>query len=134
MFNDGRGGKLKRYTRLTMGTKPASGELNKALIPLFAHLPDAHVIHDDIIVASKSKEEHLKVLEMVMEVIKESGLSLNAEKCIFAQDSVPFWGMIISKDGVHPDPAKVESLKLAGRPKSKEEVMSFLCLIQSIFQ
>ena len=131
VFNDGRGGKLKRYTRLTMGTKPASGELNKALIPLFAHLPDAHVIHDDIIVASKSKEEHLKVLEMVMKVIKESGLSLNAEKCIFAQDSVPFWGMIISKDGVHPDPAKVESLKLAGRPKSKEEVMSFLCLIQS---
>ena len=86
VFNDGRGGKLNRYTRLTMGTKPASSELNKALIPLFAHIPDVHVIHDDIIIASKSKEEHTKVLEEVMKIISSSGLSLNAEKCLFSQE------------------------------------------------
>ena len=39
--------------------------------------------------------------------------------------------MIISKDGVQPDPAKVEALELVGKPRSKEEVMSFLCMIQS---
>ena len=64
-----------------MGTKPASSELHKALLPLFAHIPDVHVIHDDIIIASKSKEEHTKVLEEVMKIISSPGLSLNAEKC-----------------------------------------------------
>ena len=42
VFNDGE--KLKHYTRLTMGTKPASGELNKALRPLLNDIRAAHVI------------------------------------------------------------------------------------------
>ena len=40
-------GKLYRYKRLVMGLKPAQGELNAALKPLFAHIPQVHVIHDD---------------------------------------------------------------------------------------
>ena len=43
--------KLKRHTRLTMGAKPASGELNKVLRPLFTHLPAVHIIHDDLVIA-----------------------------------------------------------------------------------
>jgi hypothetical protein len=36
---------LYRYKRLTMGAKPAQGELNVALQPLFANIPQAHLIH-----------------------------------------------------------------------------------------
>ena len=38
-----------------MGTKPASGELAKAVTPLFQHIPGAHVIQDDVIIAGKDK-------------------------------------------------------------------------------
>ena len=41
--------KLYRYKRLTMGIKPAQGELNTALRALFAHIPYVHLIHDDYI-------------------------------------------------------------------------------------
>ena len=46
-------GKLYRYKRLVMGLKPSQGELNAALQPLFANHPEVHVIHDDIIVATR---------------------------------------------------------------------------------
>ena len=49
------GNRLIKYRKLSMGTKPASGELAKALTPLFQHIPGAHVIQDDVIIAGKDK-------------------------------------------------------------------------------
>ena len=55
--------KLYRYKRLTMGLKPAQGELNTALKP--------------VSVATKTEEEHVKPIEEVMKAISNSGLTLN---------------------------------------------------------
>ena len=52
------GDRLMRYKRLTMGSSPASGELAKALKPIFQDLRDVHVIHDDLIIGGKTKEDH----------------------------------------------------------------------------
>ena len=125
------GDRLMRYKRMTMGTKPASGELNKALRPLFQHIPEVHCIHDDIIIASKSKDQHDRILEQVMRILDESGLTLNEDKCLFAKNEIPFWGLIVSAEGIRPDPAKVEALKQATIPSNKAEVQSFLCVLQS---
>ena len=46
------GDKLKRYKRLAMGSLPASGELNKRLHPVLAHIQSAEIIHDDIVIAT----------------------------------------------------------------------------------
>ena len=83
-------GKLMRYKRLTMGTAPASGELAKALLPMFQKVKNAFVIQDDLIVAGKSKTEHDEALKQVMDIIKDSGMTLNDEKCIFAEKSIPW--------------------------------------------
>ena len=125
------GSRLMRYKRMTMGTKPASGELNKALRPLFQHLPEVHCIHDDIIIATKSKKEHDRILQEVMRILEASGLTLNGEKCLFAKSEIPFWGLIVSADGIRPNPDKVEALKQATIPQNKAEVQSFLCMLQS---
>ena len=79
-----------------MGMKPAQGELNAALMPLFAHIPDAHLIHDDLIIASKNINSHIKTIEEVLDAVTEAGLTLNAEKCDFGMKKIKFWGMIIS--------------------------------------
>ena len=124
-------GKLKRHTRLTMGAKPASGELNKALRPLFSNLPAAHIIHDDLVVATATEEEHELALDQVLQVIAKANLTLNLDKCLFKKKAIPFWGLMISGEGVMPDPAKVLALKEATHPESKSELMSFLCLLQA---
>ena len=46
--------KLYQYTRLIMEVKPAQGELNAALKPIFAHIPNVYLIHDDLIIAAKT--------------------------------------------------------------------------------
>ena len=129
VFNDG--DRLLRYTRLTMGTKPASGELNKALRPLFREHEFAHVIHDDLVIATNGEDEHYAALEKVLETLAENGLTLNVDKCHFNKSEIPFWGMRVSAQGVSPDPSRVEALRDAAPPQSKKEVMSFLCMVQS---
>lgn len=61
--------KLYRYKRLTKGLKPSQGELNAALRPIFAHIKDVHLIHDDVIATTNDHSQHVKVMEEVMETI-----------------------------------------------------------------
>ena len=103
--------RLYRYKRLTMGSSPATGELNKALRPLFAHLKDTFVIHDDLIVAGKSKQEHDQSLEEVCKIIEGSGMTLNFDKFIFGKTEIPWWGLMISNKGISSNPKKVPSIK-----------------------
>jgi hypothetical protein len=124
-------GRLMRYKRLTMGTTPASGELNKALRPIFQDIEHAHVIQDDLIVAGTTQANHDDTIDKVCQRISEIGMTLNPEKCIISADSIPWWGMEISKDGVSPDQRKVEAVKLMTCPRSREEVKSLYCMLQS---
>ena len=47
-----------RYKRLTMGTLPASGELNQRLRPILANIPNAAAIQDDIVIAATDIASH----------------------------------------------------------------------------
>ena len=123
--------RLYRYKRLTMGMKPAQGELTAALRPIFANIKGAFLIHDDLILATVDTEDHLRVIKEVMEAIAKAGLTLNPAKCSFGKSEISFWGMIYGADGVRPDPAKVEALDHITAPVSKSELISFLCMMQS---
>lgn len=125
------GDRLMRFKRLIMGCSPSSGELNKALRPLFQGKKHTFVIQDDLIVAGRDRNEHDEALHKVCETIQEAGMTLNPDKCLIAKEEIPWWGMMISKKGIKPDPRKVEALKHMSPPKSKEEVTSFFCMIQS---
>ena len=125
------GKRLMRFKRLTMGSTPASGELTKALNPILGGMNGVYVIHDDVIVAGRDKAEHDLALTQVCERIGMAGMTLNPDKCLISRDSIPWWGMIISKDGVSPDPEKVRAVKALTRPRSKQELKSFFCMMQS---
>ena len=122
---------LYRYKRLTMGLKPVQGKLSVAVKPIFAHIPQVQLIHDDLLIATKTQKEHKEVVLQVMQAISNSGLTLNPEKCSFGEMQIKFWGMLIDKDGVRPDPSKVEALDHISPPTSKEELISFLCMMKS---
>ena len=57
-----------------------------------------------LVLSVKDKEEHNRRLEMVLRKLSESKVTLNWEKCEFAQPEVKFLGQIIDQNGVHPDP------------------------------
>ena len=82
-------------------------------------------------IATVTEEEHQRVVEQVLEIISKSGLTLNPKKCVFGQHEIQFWGMIFSGEGVRPDPEKVEALDHMSPPVNKEELVSFICMMQS---
>lgn len=109
----------------------ASGELNKALQPIFSNIEHLHLIHDDLIIAALDQQLHYKALECVLGKVIETGLTFSPEKCLFSVIGIPFWGVQISAAGTRPDPAKVEFVHITHSPIYKEEVVSFLSMIQS---
>ncbi|UYV67511.1 hypothetical protein LAZ67_5001024 [Cordylochernes scorpioides] len=83
---------------------------------------------DDIIVFSKTMEEHILRLEMVLNCLSKAGLTLNLEKCHFGSRRMKVLGHLIDGDGIYPDPDKVEAVRNFPRPKDVSEVRSFLGL------
>ena len=83
---------------------------------------------DDIIVFSKTLEEHLKNLQIIFDRLNSHNLKLNPKKCNFFQTDIKFLGHIISKDGIRVDPGKVEVLKNHSIPQNKKQLKSFLGL------
>ena len=61
------------------------------------------VYFDDILVYSKSLEEHIKHLRTVLDVLRKEKLFANLKKCTFCTDNLVFLGFIVSADGVKVD-------------------------------
>jgi len=86
------------------------------------------VFIDDILIYSKTPEEHAKHLQMVLEILREKKLYAKLSKCEFWLTEVNFLGHVISKDGVSVDPSKVEAVLKWEQPRTVTEVRSFLGL------
>ena len=102
--------KLYRYKRLTMDIKPAQGELNVALKPIFMYIENINLIHDDLIIATGTVSEHIAAIREVKEAISNAELTLNSEKCKFGCKEIKFCGMTFSADGMRPDLDKIDAL------------------------
>ena len=83
---------------------------------------------DDVIVFSRSFDEHLDHLRQVFERFRAANLKLKPEKCHFAKTEVNFLGHIVSRDGVAPDPKKLSAIRDYPIPKNVKDVRSFLGL------
>ncbi|CAB3986500.1 Transposon Tf2-9 poly [Paramuricea clavata] len=85
-------------------------------------------IADDIIVWGKTRTQHDKNLEALLQRLVVKKLTLNLEKCKFNQPSLWFYGYILSKDGLSADPKKVEAIKNFKTPADVSQLRSFLGL------
>ena len=81
---------------------------------------------DDIIVFGASQQEHDLNLERVLQRLEEKGITLNQNKCEFRKSEISFFGCMFSKDGLRPDPKKIEAIQKTKAPKSVGEIKSFL--------
>ena len=83
---------------------------------------------DDIVVFSKTFQEHLQRLTNVFHALESAGLKLKASKCHFAKRQVNYLGHIVAAKGIHPDSAKVEAVSLYPIPKDVKELRQVLGL------
>ena len=83
---------------------------------------------DDIIIFSKTEEEHLEHLRIIFQRLKEAGLKLKRAKCEFMKKQIQYLGHLISFNGIQPLPEKLESIKNMPAPWSPKEDKQFLGL------
>ena len=86
------------------------------------------VFIDDILIYSRTQEEHAEHLRLVLGVLREKQLYAKLSKCEFWMDEVQFLGHVISAQGIAVDPAKVEAVVKWESPKSATEIKSFVGL------
>ncbi|GJW21678.1 putative reverse transcriptase domain-containing protein [Tanacetum coccineum] len=86
------------------------------------------VFIDDILIYSKSEEEHEVHLKTILDLLKKEKLYAKFSKCEFWLKEVQFLGHVVNRDGIHVDPSKVESVKNWKTPESSTEIRSFLGL------
>ncbi|GJW53806.1 putative reverse transcriptase domain-containing protein [Tanacetum coccineum] len=80
------------------------------------------VFIDDILIYSKNKKEREEHLKQILELLKKEELYAKFSKCEFWIPKVQFLGHVIDSEGIHVDPAKIESIKDWTSPKSPTEI------------
>ncbi|RVW22847.1 Transposon Ty3-I Gag-Pol polyprotein [Vitis vinifera] len=100
--------------------------MNRIYRPYLDHFVVVFV--DDILIYSKSREEHGHHLHMALQTLRENQLYAKLEKCDFWLQEIQFLGHMVSQEGISVDPTKVEVVTKWVRPKNVFEVRSFLGL------
>jgi hypothetical protein len=86
------------------------------------------VFFDDILIYSKSWEDHLQHVDKVLQLLKEQQLYAKPSKCIFGVKEVEYLGHIVSHEGVKVDPNKIKAMMDWLIPKTLKSLRGFLGL------
>nr|ABD28305.1 RNA-directed DNA polymerase (Reverse transcriptase) [Medicago truncatula] len=118
------------YKVMPFGVTNAPGVFMEYMNRIFHAFLDRFVVVfiDDILIYSKTEEEHAEHLKIVLQVLKEKKLYAKLSKCEFWLKEVSFLGHVISGDGIVVDPSKVEAVSQWETPKSVTEIRSLLGL------
>ncbi|KAG0754204.1 hypothetical protein G6F62_010004 [Rhizopus arrhizus] len=118
------------YNTLPMGLVNSPATFQRLIDLCFRKLINKCLVAyiDDLNIYSNNHHEHLTHLEQVFNCIKIANLKLNPEKCFFFKDHLKFLGYIVTQEGIHTDPGKIEKIKNYERPTTLTQVRGFLGL------
>ncbi|GBG86644.1 hypothetical protein CBR_g41706 [Chara braunii] len=104
--------------------------LRPAMTTEFRHMLDRFVLIylDDILVYSRSLDEHVEHLRTVLERLRQAKYKANREKCEFAQQELEYLGQYVTPQGIRPLANKIEALRVWPEPTNTTDVRSFMGL------
>ncbi len=114
------------FTRLPFGINLATDEFQRKMMEIFGKEEGVEVIIDDVLVHGKDMEEHDQRLKRVLEIVKRVGLQLNKAKCKFRKSEVSYFGHLVGKDGLKPQPEKVKAISELQPPGNVSELRTIL--------
>jgi hypothetical protein len=122
---------LYEFDTMPFGLCNATGTFQRLMDVVLGNLrwERALVYVDDIIVFSKTFEQHLTDLQRIFERLVAAGLKIKPSKCSMGLTELVYLGHVIDRHGICPDPAKIAAVKKFPTPANTEKVQSFLGLV-----
>ncbi|GJP81079.1 hypothetical protein CLOP_g11257 [Closterium sp. NIES-67] len=110
--------------RLTNAPATFQAEMNHILRPL---LDECVVVYlDDILIYSRGMQKHVEHLRRVFGILRQERFYVKLSKSDFALEKVQFLGHIVSAQGVHVDPKKIEAVRTWKTPDNMKELQQFI--------
>lgn len=119
---------LYEYMVLPFGLTGAPSTFSMVMNNLFKDVLDKFVIVylDDILIYSRTEEEHLEHLQYVLDLLRKNKFYCKRKKCDFMKARIKFVGHVVSKEGLETDPDKVEKVVNWPRPDNVTKVREFI--------
>ncbi|XP_055623626.1 uncharacterized protein K02A2.6-like [Toxorhynchites rutilus septentrionalis] len=125
---------LMRFKRLMFGINCAPEIFQRVMTEMLVGIEGVVVYIDDVVVAGSSKGEHDARLQQVLAVLNKNCATLNKAKCLIGVTELEILGFNVSAAGVCPSDEKISAIRNFRRPETKEEVRSFLGLVNFVGQ
>src|SRR6266540_2565498 len=121
---------LYEFNVMPFGLKNAPATFQRLMIRVLGqYLYDFVIVYiDDILIYSKSKEEHKRHLHLVFQALRKAGLKIKLKKCEFGKKELKYLGFIIDKRGRRPDPEKVTAIQKVKPPTNITGIRGFMGL------
>ncbi|GBG74089.1 hypothetical protein CBR_g17800 [Chara braunii] len=118
------------FTVMPFGLTNAPVTFQTAVNDIFRDILEEYVLVylDDILVYSRTLEDHIRHLRDVLQRLRKHGLYAKLSKCRFAQRKVDFLGHHVSNQGLHMDDTKITAIAEWPVPTSTKQLRSFLGL------
>ena len=127
MFNSHRG--RLRFLRMPFGAKMSQDMFQLWMDAILKQCPGVIGIHDDMVIFRVDQEDHDTNLINLLNVCQKEGLVLNSKKLELQRERVTFFGAEYSTQGMHPDPKKVQGITEMTAPTDKQQLQSFLGMV-----
>jgi len=111
-----------------MGLLGCPASFQRLMEMVLRNIKQCIVYIDDLLIHSATHEEHLKVLQEVLERLETNNLKINLDKCIFGNTSVNYLGFVLTPQGIKPGKNKLQAIIDSKPPTDIKMVRSFLGL------
>ena len=121
---------LYRYNRLCLGIASAPAIVQTIIKQILQLIKGVQPYLDDIALKGMNDRDHLQILQRTVSTLRQAGVKLKREKCVFMQKSIKCLGHVLDALGLCPNPDKVEAILKAPQPQNREQLESFAGMVQ----
>ncbi len=101
------------------------------IMDLMASIDFLQAYMDDLlIIMRQTLDEHLQKMETVLTRLRDAGLKVNAAKASFCAREIEYLGYILTREGIKPQPKKVQAILALNPPNNIKELRHFLGMVQ----
>ncbi|KRH93384.1 putative LTR retrotransposon, partial [Pseudoloma neurophilia] len=115
-----------QWNRIPMGLKNPPKYFHNLIARALGNIENVAVFIDDIIVFSKSEEDHFETINNVLKILEDRNIIINEDKNLICEKEISYLGFNVSEYGYAPDKNRLEDFESWEKPKTKRQVQQLI--------